>query len=190
MTHAQLRQKEYADRHRKPDPNIQIGEKVWLLPRNIRTTRPSRKLDYKKLGPYKVLAKVGKNAYKLDLPPSLRVHPTFHINLLEIYQEDPFPTQSKPPPPPIETEGEPEYELDQIIDSRRHHGKLQYRAKWTGYDRNHDTEWYPADNFTNAGEATDTFHRRYPDKPRQTSSNTHAGEHRKAKCRHKRKGGR
>ena len=170
MSHAQLRQKEYADRQRKPDPNIQIGEKVWLLPRNIRTTRPSRKLDYKKLGPYKVLAKVGKNAYKLDLPPSLKIHPTFHINLLEIYQDNPFPTQDKSPPPPIETKGDPEYELEEVIDSRLHHGKLQYRAKWTGYSREHDQEWYPADNFTNANEARRQFHAKYPDKPRDTET--------------------
>jgi hypothetical protein len=105
ITHAQLRQKQQANHHRKPDPNIQIGEKVWLLPGNIRITRPLRKLDCKKLGPYEVLVKVGKNAYKLDLPPLLKVHPTFHINFLKIYQENAFPTQNKPPPPSIEIEG-------------------------------------------------------------------------------------
>jgi len=48
MVAAQLRQKEYDDQHRKPDPNLQSGDKVWLLPCNIKTTRPSRKLDYRK----------------------------------------------------------------------------------------------------------------------------------------------
>ena len=48
---AQLRQKEYYDQYRKPDPNLQSGDMVWFLPRNVHTTRPSRKLDYKKMGP-------------------------------------------------------------------------------------------------------------------------------------------
>jgi len=45
MLAAQLRQEEYYDLHRKPDPNLQSGDMVWLLPRNIKTTRPSKKVD-------------------------------------------------------------------------------------------------------------------------------------------------
>jgi len=48
MTEAQMRHKEYYEAQRRPDPNIQQGDMVWLLPRNIRTTRPCMKLDYKK----------------------------------------------------------------------------------------------------------------------------------------------
>ena len=62
MTEAQLRHKEYYDAGRKPDPNLQLGDMVWLLPRNIRTTRPCKKLDYKKMGPFKILAKIGERA--------------------------------------------------------------------------------------------------------------------------------
>ena len=47
-------------------------------------------------------------------------------------------------------EGEPEYELEEISDSRLHDNKLQYRAKWTGYSPAHEKTWYPADNFENA----------------------------------------
>jgi len=65
MVAAQLRQKEYYDLHRKPDPNLQSGDMVWSLPRNIKTTRPSKKLDYKKIAPFKILAKIGRSAYKL-----------------------------------------------------------------------------------------------------------------------------
>jgi len=57
MTEAQLRHQEYYDAQRKPDPNLQQGDVVWLLPRNIRTTRPCKKLDYKKIGRFKILAR-------------------------------------------------------------------------------------------------------------------------------------
>jgi len=91
MVAAQLRQKEYYDLHRKRDPNLQSGDMVWLLPRNIKTTRPSKKLDYKKIGPFKILAKIGTSAYKLALPPSMAIHNTFHICLLETLPRQPIP---------------------------------------------------------------------------------------------------
>ena len=147
---AQLRHKENYDQHRKPDPNFKSGDMVWLLPRNIHTTPPSRKLDWRKLGPFKITAKIGSNAYKLDLPPSMRIHNTFHISLLEPYENNKFPSQIQQPPPPIQIEGKDEYELDEIIDSRLHYNKLQYRAKWTGYPPEHDKVWYPASNFEHA----------------------------------------
>jgi len=125
MVAAQLRQKEYYDLHRKPDPNLEAGDVVWLLPRNIKTTRPSKKLDSKKIGPFKILRMIGTSAYKLALPPSMAIHNTFHISLLEPYQDNRFPSWIKEPPAPIQIEGEDEYELDEIIDSRLHYNKLQ-----------------------------------------------------------------
>jgi len=165
MTEAQLRHKEYYDAGRKPDPNLQSGDMVWLLPRNIRTTRPCKKLDYKKIGPFRILARTGESAYKLDLPPSMRIHNTFHISLLELYQDDKFSSQRAQPPAPIIMEGDPEYELEQIIDSRLHYGKLQYRAKWTGYPAEQYRVWYPYENFENADIAKQRFHQEYPGKP-------------------------
>ena len=162
ITEAQMSYKEYAYRHRKPDPNWNQGDKVWLIPRNIQTMRPAKKLDYKKLGPFRILAKIGTKAYKLDLPDSMKVHPTFHVSLLETYQDNPLPSQVKPPPPPIEIDGNEEYELEEILDSRYRYKKLQYSAKWKGYTAEHDQEWYPADNFNKAELAVQQFHERYP----------------------------
>ena len=61
MATAQLRHKESYYHHRIPDPNLKAGDMVWLQPRNIHTTRPSRKLDWKKIGPFKIKAKIGSN---------------------------------------------------------------------------------------------------------------------------------
>ena len=139
---------------------------VWFLPRNVHTTRPLKKLDYKKIGPFKILAKIGTSAYKLAFPPSMKIHNTIHISLLEPYQDYRFPSQIQEPPPPIPIEGEDEHELDKIIDSRLHYNKLQYRAKWKGYGPEEDKVWYPAENFNNAADAVRKFHERYPEKPR------------------------
>jgi len=140
---------------------------VWFLTRNIRTTRPCKKLDYKKIGPFRILAKIGSSAYKLDLPDTMKIHNTIHISLLEPYEDKKLPSQRQEPPPPIIIEGEPEYELEEIVDARLYYGRLQYRAKWTGYSPEHDKVWYPASNFENAVHAKRRFHERYPEKPSQ-----------------------
>ena len=95
----------------------------------------------------------------------MKVHPTFHVSLLETYQDNPRPSQVKPPPPPIEMDGNEEYELEEILNSRYRYKKLQYKAKWKGYTAEHDQEWYTADNFNNAELAVQQFHERYPRKP-------------------------
>ena len=115
---------------------------MWLLPRNIHTTRPSKKLDWKKIGPFKIRAKIGSNGYKLDLSPSMKIHNTFHISVLKPYEDNKFPSQIQEPPRSIEIEREDENELDEILDSRLHYNKLQYRAKWTSYPPEHDKVWY------------------------------------------------
>ena len=166
MKNTEIRQKENYDQHRKPNPNLKSGDMVWLIPRNIKTTRPSRKLDYKKMGPFKIMKKVETSSNKLDLRASMRIHNTFHISLLEPYEDNKFPSQIQTPPPSIEIDREPEYELEEIIDSCLYRNKLQYRAKWTGYSPEHDKTWYPAENFNNASLATEQFHSRYPRKPR------------------------
>ena len=157
---AQLRQKENYDKHRKPDQNLKSGDMVWFLPCNVKTTRPSKKLDYEKMGPFKIIKKVGTSSYKLDLPASKTIHNTFHISLLEPYEDPKFPSQIQAPPLPLEIDGEPEYKLEEIIDFRRHQDKLQYRAKWTGYSPEHDKTWYPAEKLENAKIAIEQFHSR------------------------------
>ena len=165
MVEGQLRQKEYYDLHRKPDLNRQSGDMVRFLRRNIKTTRPSKKLDFTKIPRFKILAKIGTGAYKLVILPSMVIQNRFHIFLLERYQDNGFPTQIKEPPPPIQIEGEDEFKLDGIIDSRLHYKNLQYRANWTGYLPEHDKVWYHAQNLNNAEHTVHQFHQRYPRKP-------------------------
>jgi hypothetical protein len=62
-----------------------VGNKVWLSTRHFRTTRPSKKLDYKLTGLYTVSKIINKNAYKLDLPKTMRNHNVFHVLQLDHY---------------------------------------------------------------------------------------------------------
>ena len=158
--------KEQADKHRK-EMVYKVGDMVFLDSRNITTARPSKKLDDKMLGPFKVLAEVG-HAYRLELPSTMKIHPEFAPNLLRLDPNDPLEGQRNDPPGPIVVEDEEEWEVEDILDSRFYgRGKrLQYRVNWKGYDV--DLHWYNADGgeFEGCQEVVDDFHQRYPAKPR------------------------
>ncbi|EKV17987.1 Retrotransposon polyprotein, putative [Penicillium digitatum PHI26] len=63
-----LRMKEYYDKHHQVGPDLKEGERVYLLRRNIKTKRPSNKLDHLRLGPFKVEEKMGPVNCRLKLP--------------------------------------------------------------------------------------------------------------------------
>jgi hypothetical protein len=61
---------------------------VYLLRRNIKTIRPSDKLDYKKFGLFKIKRNIKHISYELYLPPTIKIHPMFYISLLELADLD------------------------------------------------------------------------------------------------------
>ena len=88
---ANLQYAKYYNKKHLPDPEFSIGTKVWLSSKNIKTQRPSSKLDYNKLGPFKIISKIGKGAYKLELPITMKIHPVFHVSLFESVIENIIP---------------------------------------------------------------------------------------------------
>ena len=57
------------DKHKKPAINYEKGDKVYINAEHLPRTRPSRKLDKKFFGPYKIIEKVGASAYRIRIPP-------------------------------------------------------------------------------------------------------------------------
>ena len=53
--------------------------------RNIRTRRPSKKLDYKNHGPFQIDKIVSPLAVHHTLPRKWEIHNVFHVSLLEPY---------------------------------------------------------------------------------------------------------
>ncbi|GJR70868.1 hypothetical protein Tco_0016933 [Tanacetum coccineum] len=94
MQAAQDRQKSYADRKRKL-MEFEVGDRVMLKVspwKGVVRFGKRGKLNPRYVGPFKVLAIVGKVAYKLELPQELsRVHHTFHVsNLKKCYTDEPL----------------------------------------------------------------------------------------------------
>ena len=93
-------------------PQLKEGDKVYLLTKNLKTKRPSKKLDHVKVGPFLIKHIKGPNNYKLQLPPDARIHPVFHISLLE-------PADSTTPlQETFHYEDDEEYEVEKILDQR------------------------------------------------------------------------
>ncbi|GKA04053.1 hypothetical protein Tco_0676834 [Tanacetum coccineum] len=94
MQATQDRQKSYTDRKRKP-MEFKVGDRDMLKVspwKGVVRFGKRGKLNPRYVGPFKVLAKVGKVAYRLELPQELsRVHHTFHVsNLRKWYADEPL----------------------------------------------------------------------------------------------------
>jgi hypothetical protein len=133
----------YYNKKRLKGPIFERGDKVYLDRKNIKTKRPSSKLDFKKLGPFKIEKKISDTNYKLSLPKGMKIHPVFHISLLE-----PAPKDARLQTD-VETEDNNEYEVEQILNKRTRGTKTEYLIKWKGYAHAENT-WEPEEHLGNA----------------------------------------
>jgi hypothetical protein len=161
MAAAQQQQEEFANRHRQPAVSFRVGDKVWLNLKNIKTDRPSKKLDDKN-AKFTVTEVINSHAYRLNTPPG--IDNVFHVSLLRPAGIDPFPSQiviEAQPPPIVSEDGEEEYEVEEIVRARtRKIGRGSRRevlVKWTGYAR---PTWEPLASLENTA-ALDTFEERF-----------------------------
>ena len=117
------------------------------------------------LGPFPIIARLSDLVYELKLPKTLRIYNVFHVNLLQLHHEDTVEGRRRQPPPPIITpDGNVQWEVHAVLDSRPHGRwwKLQYLISWEGYGPK-ENSWEPMKNLQNAADAVRDFHRWYPD---------------------------
>ncbi|SOV08098.1 uncharacterized protein UDID_17285 [Ustilago sp. UG-2017a] len=165
---------EQFDKRRLPAPQFRPGDRVWLSTDNICSLRPTKKLDYRRLGPFSVSEIISSHAYRLQLPPSMKIHNVFHVDRLEPYVANTIPNRVQPPPPPVEVESDLEYEVEQILDSKvdhRYRDPLFYLVRWARYGPDHNS-WEPASNLTHASDLITEFHTANPTRPSPTPCKT------------------
>jgi hypothetical protein len=152
------RYKKVADTKRQ-EQEYAVGDRVLLSTANVALPRNlSRKLAKLYDGPFKVKARVSTNAYELELPASVQLHPVFNVSQLRPYHDPSakFPGRVIDPQPPVVVDGEEEYEVEEILSHRDARRRREYLVKWAGYSSLHNT-WEPLSNLKNAQGAVDRY---------------------------------
>ena len=159
----------YYDAKHVDQPEIKVGNSVLVSLQNMTTRRPSKKLDIRFAGPYRVLEAVGSRAFRLNLPNSMKNHPVFHVSLLRPFYPATYPEQDYTPPGPVEVDQTTEdssFEVSAVIDSRIKRNRLEYLVEWAGCEGTTEhASWEPASNLEGSQDSVDEFHRLHQDKP-------------------------
>jgi len=99
----------------------------------------------------------------LKLPTSFKIHNVINVSHIRPYRL-PAAGQSTIPPEPVVIEGMPEYEVEEIKDSRLKRGKLEFLVKWSSYTDDYNT-WEPEANCTNSCDIINEFYKSNPSTP-------------------------
>ena len=126
---AQEKQKTQADKKRLDTLHLEVGDWALLSTKHLRPKVTHKKLAPKYIGPFKV-KRSNHPTYELNLPTTLRIHPTFHVSLLKHY----FLRDGLEEPPVQLMDVEDEipkghYEIERVLGVK---GR-QALVKWKGY---------------------------------------------------------
>ena len=165
ISFAQTNQKHHYDRKHQP-MFLKQGEWAYLrlhkgysIPAAVAITT---KLSQQYVGPFEILEKVGKQAYKLAIPGHWRVHPVFSIAQLEPAPapgSDPYKRPVPDQPGSVYVEGDTDefksWEVERILNKRvirKGRGwATQYLIRWLGYGPEFD-QWYNQKDLANSAD--------------------------------------
>ena len=100
--------------------------------------------------------------FRLALPKSMKVHLVFNEMLLLRAPDDEFNRCPVPLPPVLTPDGEEEYVVEQILDSKKVGRHLEYYVKWKGYGAEENT-WEPKEHLSNTPDKVEEFHHKFPE---------------------------
>lgn len=149
------------DKSWSPAPSFKIPDLVFLASKDIRTARASRKLDWKRFGPFTVTKVISTYAYQLDLPDrqTTLCLPSLPVGTCALW---PVVEQGILPPPILINDDVPDFEIEKILDSTVLYTRPRHYVKWTGYIQ---PKWIPAKYHSHSA-AVDENHRKYLNIPR------------------------
>jgi hypothetical protein len=135
---AQSIQERYANKHRRPVPDIKVDD--WVLLR--RKKEDKRKLAPIADGPFKVIA-VRKNAVTLKFPQNTRAHPTVNVSRVQLYF-GPRPERFTEPP---NDDTNHDYVVERVLGQKTVDGQEYFYIHWKGYPAEDDS-WEPRSNLS------------------------------------------
>ena len=127
----------------------------------------TKKLTHQYVGPFRIVEKIGRLAYKLDVPSDWRIHLVFFVAQLEpapYPAEDPFQCFRPQHPTSVFVEGDTDryksFEIDRLLNKRTiRKGRglaIEYLVRWTGYSSEWN-RWYNIKDLNNAVELVETY---------------------------------
>jgi hypothetical protein len=146
--------KKYADL-RRTDREFKLGQMVYLRLQPYRQSsvayRRALKLLPRFYGPFRVVRKVGKVAYELDLPPDAKIHPVFHVSQLKPKLGS--SSSALPKLPPVDSRGilrpEPVPVLDRRSRPKNNRPLIELLIRWAGQSAD-DATWEEFHSLRNA----------------------------------------
>ena len=110
-----------------------IGDLVLLSTRNLKMRGIPDKLKKRFMGPFKIQERIGRQAYRLLLPETWKVHPVFHISLLKKWNDVDLQEEEEIPVEEPEVE-EPYYQIEKFLRWRKvkrgRRVKTEYLVLW------------------------------------------------------------
>ena len=153
--------KKQFDKKRRNPQGLKVGDHVWLENKNIHLNQPSKKLDNKRYGPFKISKDIGSGIFELELPEGWMIHNVFNEDLLTRCVEPKFQRQCKEPAPPLVIiNEEEEYEVEEVRKYRTQGWGTQYLVHWKGYGDKHN-QWIAKSELPHAKQTIEDYWMRY-----------------------------
>ena len=110
--------------------------------KNLKLKIKWKKKGLKRIGSVKIIKRIGSSAYCLALPPTLQVHPVFHVSKLSPWEGV---VNAGPEALEIDQRGAPQYEVKAILQQRQFRRKTQYLVEWEGHHPE-EASWQDAED--------------------------------------------
>jgi transposase InsO family protein len=162
---AQERQATAADTRRR-DHDFKVGDQVLLSLENITLpadrTRTSQKLLARFAGPHTIVEQLSPVSFRLELPPTMNIHPVFHVDRFRHYHPSPAVLGPRTParPAPEIVDDEEEYVVEGIAEHRISNNRREYLVQWEGFPRE-DWTWEPEDNLAHSKKILNKYKRNH-----------------------------
>jgi hypothetical protein len=147
---SQERQAKYYNQRHQPKL-FKRGDLVKLSTRNL--WLKDKKLQPRWIGPFRILERIGSQAYRLALPEKYaRLHDVFPVQFIEEYR----PREGQPLLPLPDLDDEEEFEIEEVKDKAIIQGQTHYLVKWKGWPTEYN-QWIADEDLENAKQAIQSY---------------------------------
>jgi transposase InsO family protein len=181
LVEAQERMASYYNARHVPK-QFKTGDLVKLSTKYLKLKHP--KLSPRWVGPFRVLERIGSQAYRLALPNKYaRLHPVFSVQMLEDYRRRDDDAELTTMPMPDLEDPQDEWEVEEVRDKRRIKGTIHYLVKWSGWPSEYNS-YEPAAHLVKTPRAVADFERKLKRKNRKQTADDYGSDVEENPCKH------